>query len=146
MTSLYSRILVPLDISAADEAVLEYIRPLARLTHAKLTLIHVADGFMARNQQRLGESEEMRQDRDYLERRTEELRGEGFDADAVLACGEPVKEIIACADRGDYDLIAMGTHGHRFPADLILGSVASGVRHSTTIPILLVPSKGRPRT
>lgn len=140
---MYSNILIPLDLSSADDAILEYVRPLARITNAKLTLIHVADGFMARNQQRMGESDEMRSDRAYLERRATQLRDDGFVVDAVLACGEPVKEIVTYADTGDYDLIAMSTHGHKFPADIILGSVASGVRHATGIPILLVPAKGR---
>ncbi len=102
--------------------------------------MHVADGFMARNQDRLGldESDEMRADRAYLERRKGELAGEGFRVDTILACGEPCEHITAVAAREACDLIAMSTHGHRMIADLILGSVASEVRHRTEIPVLLV--------
>lgn len=135
---MYKHILVPLDISSADEAILTHIRGLARLVNAKLTLIHVADGFMARNQNRLGESEEMRRDREYLEQRQEELRKDGFDVEAILACGEPVKQILAVADSEQCDLIAMSTHGHRMLSDFILGSVATDIRHRTRIPVLLV--------
>ena len=58
---MYQHILIPLDNSPADETILHHIRGLARLTGARLTLLHVADGFMARNQEQLGldESDEM---------------------------------------------------------------------------------------
>ncbi len=137
---MYKQILIPLENSVADEAILTHIRPLARLTGARLTLVHVADGFVARNQQQLGldESEEMRQDRAYLEQRQNELTAEGFAVQAVLECGEPTERILAVAYREGCDLIAMSTHGHRFLSDLILGSVASEVRHRTEIPVLLV--------
>lgn len=135
---MYRHILIPLDNSATDEIILQHIRPLAKMTKARLTLIHVADGFMARHQKQLGASEEMRQDWEYLQKREVELRGEGFEVKAVLAAGDPVKEIQAAAENEECDLIAMSTHGHRFIGDLIFGSVADNLRHRTKIPILLV--------
>jgi nucleotide-binding universal stress UspA family protein len=137
---VYQHILVPLDTSTADEAILRHIRGLARMAGARLTLIHVADGFMARNQQQLNldESDEMREDRAYLRRREAELREEGFQVDTILECGEPTEHIVAIAEREGCDLIAMATHGHRLIGDLILGSVASEVRHRTDVPVLLV--------
>lgn len=140
---MYKHILVPLDNSPTDAAILTHIRPLARLTGARLTLVHVADGFMARNQQNLGldESEEMRQDRAYLDKCQQDLANEGFEAAALLACGEPSKQIVEIAERERCDLIAMSTHGHRLLSDLVLGSVASEVRHMTEIPVLLVRGK-----
>jgi nucleotide-binding universal stress UspA family protein len=140
---VYKHILVPLENSPSDEAILLHIRGLARLTGARLTLLHVADGFMARNQENLGldESEEMRLDRVYLERRQAELTDEGFAVDAKLACGEPANHIVDLAESEHCDLIAMSTHGHRLIGDLILGSVASEVRHRTEIPVLMVRAK-----
>ena len=138
---MYRHILVPLDNSFADEAILQHIRGLAKLTGARLTLLHVADGFMARNQVRLKleESDEMRQDRAYLELRQRELTDEGFQVDAILACGEPADHIFSRWPRSEgCDLIAMSTHGHRFLSDLILGSVAEQVRHRTNTPVLLI--------
>ncbi len=137
---MYQHILIPLDNSPADETILKHIRGLARLTGGRLTLLHVADGFMARNQEQLGldESDEMRADRAYLERREAELVAEGFQVDTILACGEPTHHIVAIAAREGCDLIAMSTHGHRLIGDLILGSVASEVRHRTEIPVLLI--------
>ncbi len=135
---MYRNILIPLENTATDEVILNHIRPLARLVQARLTLLHVADGFMARNQKRFGESEEMRQDLSYLDRREAELTAEGFHVRAILVCGDPVKHILDTAESENCDLIAMSTHGHRFLRDLIFGSVATDVRHRTRIPVLLV--------
>jgi nucleotide-binding universal stress UspA family protein len=135
---VYKHILVPLENSATDEAILRHLRPLAKCLQAKITLIHCADGFQARHQKRLGESEEMRRDREYLEQREQELKAEGYDTNAVLAWGDPAEQILAAAEREGCDLIAMSTHGHRFLSDLFYGSVASDVRHKAKIPVLLV--------
>lgn len=136
----YRRILVPLEHTDADRAILTHVRGLARVCGASLVLIHVADGWAARNATRfeLRESEEMRADREYLERLAEELESEGFEAEAVLAGGDPAGEITAAAIREGCDLIAMSTHGHRLLSDLVLGSVANEVRHQSMIPVLLV--------
>lgn len=136
----YRRILVPLEHTDTDRAILTHVRGLARVCRASLVLIHVADGWAARNAKRfeLRESEEMRADREYLERLAEELEGEGFEAEAVLAGGDPAAEIAAAAIREECDLIAMSTHGHRLLTDLVLGSVANEVRHQSMIPVLLV--------
>jgi nucleotide-binding universal stress UspA family protein len=116
------------------------VRRLARLCDAAILLIHVADGWAARNmaQLKLRESEELRADRDYLNRLTTMLEKEGFSVDSILAAGDPALEIIEAAEREHCDLIAMSTHGHRFIKDLIFGSVAESVRHRCTIPVLLV--------
>ena len=137
---MYARVLVPLEHTAYDRCILEHVRALARFCRASIVLIHVADGWAARNQRHLNlrESEEMRDDRAYLERVCAELTGEGFDADCVLASGDPSAEIAAAAERERCDLIAMATHGHRFFGDLIHGSVAEAVRHRSLVPVLLV--------
>ena len=136
----YRRILGPLEHTPTDRAILVHVRGLARVCGASLVLIHVADGWAARNAGRfnLRESEEMRADREYLERLAEELEGEGYEAEAVLAGGDPAAEIAAAAIREECDLIAMSTHGHRLLTDLVLGSVANEVRHQSMVPVLLV--------
>ena len=138
--TVYSRILIPLEHSAVDAAILAHIRPLARLCEASILLIHVADGWAARNQRQLDlrESEEMQKDRAYLEQVCEELTRDGFDSDALLASGDPASEILAAAERERCDLIAMATHGHRLVGDIVYGSVANTVRHRATMPVLMV--------
>ena len=141
--SLYKTILIPVENSASDQAILQHIRPLARLTNAKLVLVHVADGWVARNYEefKLRESEEMQQDREYLARLEKELQAEGFEVRSVLAMGEPSTEIIKLAQKEPVDLIAMSTHGHRFLSDLLHGSTADRVRHRVNIPVLLLKAK-----
>jgi len=137
---MYSRILVPLENSPADETILTHVRELAKRLGSSLVLIHVADGWVARNVNELDlrESQEIREDRAYLEDLCRRLEGEGFDADAVLAGGEPAKEIAAAAEREGCDLIAMATHGHRLLDDVVRGSTATALRHLTKIPVLMV--------
>jgi nucleotide-binding universal stress UspA family protein len=137
---MYHRILVPVENSTYDERILDHVRQLARYCGASIVLIHVADGWAARNIQHLNlrESEEMRGDREYIERLAAALAAEGLSAEALLATGDPSAEIAAAAEREHCDLIAMSTHGHRFIADLIYGSVANAVRHMTSVPVLLL--------
>jgi nucleotide-binding universal stress UspA family protein len=132
--------MVALENSPYDEAILRHVRSLAQLCQAKVTLIHVADGFAARNMQqlKLRESEEIRADRAYLDRCVAELVAAALDAEAVLASGDPASEICAAAEREACDLIAMATHGHGFLNDVVRGSVANQVRHRTLIPVLMV--------
>ena len=137
---MYSRILVPLENSPADATIVEHVRLLAKELGASLLLVHVADGWVARNirELELKESEEMREDRAYLERRATELRADGLDVDAILAAGDPAAEISDVATREECDLIAMATHGHRGLNDMVRGSVASELRHRTMVPVLMV--------
>jgi nucleotide-binding universal stress UspA family protein len=140
---MYKRILIPLENSWADEAILSHIRGLARVGPARIWLVHVADGHAARNQEQLNleDSQEIREDRAYLERRRGELAADGFVTEFELARGEPTAAIVAMAQRINADLIAMATHGHGVVKDLVLGSVASDVRHRTDIPVLLVRAR-----
>jgi nucleotide-binding universal stress UspA family protein len=142
---MYKRILVPLEHSDYDHAIVDHVRRLALMCHASVVLIHVADGWAARNvnQLQLRESEEMRLDREYLERTCASLEADGLEADCLLAGGDPAKEISDAAAREHCDLIAMSTHGHRFIKDMLYGSVANGVRHLSRVPVLLVRGERR---
>lgn len=137
---MFKQILVPLENSPTDKVILDHIRPLAKLTHASLILVHVADGFAARfqDQLNLADSEEIKKDRYYLESCRKALVEEGFLVKTHLVRGEPTDQILAIAEKDQCDLIAMSTHGHRFIKDFLLGSVAEGIRHRTSIPILMI--------
>ena len=137
---MYTRILVPLENSAADAAILDHVIALSRHAKSSVVLIHVADGFAARNLKQLSlrESDEMKKDRAYLDATVARLSSAGLQVDAILATGDPTSEITAAAEREKCDLIAMGTHGHRWAMDLLFGSVAEAVRHRTLVPVLMV--------
>ena len=137
---MYKRILVAVENSGADRTILSHVSELARLTGAQLLLVHVADGWAARNfdQLKLRESEEMKTDRAYLERLRDELTAGGFTVETKLAMGDPATELIRTAEEQQVDLIAMSTHGHRFIADLLRGATADRVRHLVKVPVLLL--------
>jgi len=143
---MYKRILVPLEHSEYDAAIIQHVRALAKFTGASVVLIHVADGFAARNvhQLNLRESEEMRVDRQYLDETCASLTADGIRSESLLAGGDPSKEMTDAAAREGCDLIAMSTHGHRFIKDMIYGSVANEVRHLSRVPVLLVRGERRP--
>jgi nucleotide-binding universal stress UspA family protein len=140
---MYKKILIPLENSKADRAILHHIKPLAKMTGASLLLMHVADGWVARNyeQLNLAESEEMKTDRAYLASVAKTLQAEGFEVSHVLAMGEPSDEIVKFTRKHKVDLIAMSTHGHRFVSDLLYGSTADKVRHLVDVPVLLLKAK-----
>ena len=140
---MYKRILVAVENSPADRTILAHIAPLAQLTNAELLIVHVADGWAARNfdQLMLRESEEMRADREYLERLQREFTERGFVVRTELAKGDPATELIRVAQSAGADLIAMSTHGHRFIADMLFGATADRVRHLVKIPVLLLKAQ-----
>ncbi|MCC7416834.1 MAG: universal stress protein [Acidobacteria bacterium] len=137
---MYKRILVAVEHSPADRTILEHVAGLAKLTGASLLLVHVADGWAARHfdQLKLRESEEMIEDRAYLERTAADLAARGFRTETHLALGDPATELIRVASERDVDLIAMSTHGHRFLSDVIRGATADRVRHLVKCPVLLL--------
>lgn len=140
---MYRRILVAVENSAADRTILAHVGELARITGAELLLVHVADGWAARHfdQLKLRESEEMKADREYLDRVAGELTAQGLTADTRLAMGDPATELIRVAGEEHVDLIAMSTHGHRFLADVLHGTTADRVRHMVKVPVLLLKAQ-----
>ena len=137
---MYRRILVAVENSGADKTILAHVAELARLTGASLLLVHVADGWAARHfdQLKLRESEEMKIDRDYLDRLRGDLEGRGLTVETRLAMGDPATELVKVSEEQGVDLIAMSTHGHRFVKDVLLGATADKVRHLVKVPVLLL--------
>jgi nucleotide-binding universal stress UspA family protein len=137
---MYRTILVAVENSPADRTILKHVRELAMLTGAELLLVHVADGWAARHfdQLKLRESEEMKTDREYLDRLATELSADSLKVATELAMGDPATELIRLAEERKVDLIAMSTHGHRFLNDLLRGTTVDKVRHLVKIPVLLL--------
>lgn len=137
---MYRKILVALENSPADKTILPHVIELARRFSSEIVLFHVADGWAARNfhQLKLAESDEMKNDRAYLEKIAGDLREKGHSVSTLLALGNPPAEILKVAESGQFDLIAMTGHGHRLFGDIFHGSTITEVRHRTSIPILVV--------
>jgi manganese transport protein len=141
---MYDKILVALDTTNSDLELLPHIVALASMMKSELLLLHVADGWVARNfdQLNLAESEEMKADWKYLEDTAARLRAEAnVPITTRLALGNPPNQILKVAESEQVDLIAMASHGHRLVGDIIHGSTIDAVRHGAKVPLVVVPPK-----
>ena len=138
---MYRTILVTVDGTPTDRAIIEHIKTLAKLAQSKIVLLHVADGWAARTYGPDAVSPEITEDTAYLKKVCAEFQTLGIPAQAELAYGDPVTEIVKWVEQKGCDLVAMSTHGHRFLADLFLGTTASRVQHSISVPVLLLRAK-----
>lgn len=137
---MYDKILVTLDTTASDRAIIEHVKKLAKRFHSRIVLLHVADGWAAQTFGPDAISREIEEDREYLRDVCAEFEREGIAVEPELAYGDPATEIIRWINEKKCDLLAMSTHGHRFVADLFLGTTATRVQHRIDIPVLLLRS------
>jgi nucleotide-binding universal stress UspA family protein len=135
---MYQKILVALDATPADHTILDHVTKLALTFGSSLVLLHVADGWAARLFGADAVSEEIQQDKAYLESVRSKLTAAGIRVEAELAYGEPADQIIRWIESRGCDLVAMSTHGHRFISDLLYGSTADNVRHRVIVPVLML--------
>jgi universal stress protein A len=135
---MYKIILVTLDGTPSDRAIIEHVKELAKFMHSRVALLHVADGWAARTHGADAVSAEVTEDTTYLAKVRSEFLAAGVATDAELAYGEPADEIIKWVEERGCDLVAMSTHGHGFVGDLFLGSTSRQVRHSVDVPVLLL--------
>lgn len=149
---MYQRILVPIDGSATSLRGLDEALRLARLTGAKLRLIHVVDelkyvtGFetfatysgdvvplMAAAGKQILEDGRARAQR------------AGIEAESALftsLAGRVSELVVEQAKTWNADLIVIGTHGRHGVARAVLGSDAEQVLRIAPIPVLLVNAHG----
>lgn len=144
---MYRKILVALDTGASDQELLPVVSELALLMQSELLLVHVADGWVARNfeQLNLAESEEMREDWNYLEATAAKLRADtNHNVNIRLVLGDPPVQLLKVAEEEQVDLIALASHGHRLIGDILHGSTIDAVRHKAAVPLFIVPPKRTP--
>ncbi|HEY2587724.1 MAG TPA: universal stress protein [Tepidisphaeraceae bacterium] len=135
---MYDKILVTLENTRTDRAIIEHVKRLAKVMHGRVVLLHVATGWAARTYGADAVHPEIKEDTDYLERVRAEFEAEGIPAECELAYGEPAKQIVKWVTEKGCDLVAMSTHGHRFIGDLLFGVTASKVQHGVRVPVLLL--------
>jgi len=138
---MYKTILVTLDGTSSDRAIIEHVKQLAKVAHSRIVLLHVADGWAARTYGPDAVSPEISEDKAYLEKVLSEFKSAQIPAEAELAYGDPAREIIRWVEQKGCDLVAMSTHGHRFLADLFLGTTANRVQHAIRVPVLLLKAR-----
>lgn len=138
---MYKKILVTLDATQTDRTIIEHVKPLARMMNSRVILLHVADGWAARTYGPDAVSKEVTEDTAYIAAVRTEMEAAGVTTEAELLYGDPVKEICRWVKDQGCDLIAMSTHGHKFLADLFLGTTAHRVQHNVSVPVLLLRAR-----
>ena len=138
---MYQHILITLDGSNTDRAIIDHIKALAPLHHSRVSLLHVINNAQAVYHGKNAAGEEVEATNRYLEGVRLEFEGLGLQAQTHIAFGEPVKEIVSWVHRHACNLVAMGTHGHGFMADIVLGTTAIKVQHSISVPVLLLRAR-----
>ncbi len=138
---MYRTILLPLDGSQADGPIIEHVRALAAQLGSKVVLLRVVTGPQARFRGDRAGGAEVDCCRAELEEVRRGFEAAGVAAQAELAYGDPTDEIVRWVERNGCDLVAMGTHGHRWLGDLFLGFTASRVQHAVSVPVLLLRSR-----
>jgi nucleotide-binding universal stress UspA family protein len=134
-------ILVTLDVTPTDRAIIEHVKQLAGALGSKVALLHVATGVPAQFHGDQAAGAEVDEDRAYLDRVRQEFAAAGIDAAADLAFGDPATEIVKWVQQRGCDLVAMSTHGHKLFGDLVYGATATRVRHSVSVPVLMLRAK-----
>lgn len=135
---VYKKILVAMDCSAVDDAIIAHVSSLAIQNNAQIYLLHVVHSHTLDQDRALREIAEAS-----LTPRRELLEAQGIEVGIVIRSGEPDPEILAEIEEKDYDLVAMATHGHSFLGDILFGSVSRTLKHRISIPLLLIGPQRR---
>ena len=139
--SLYKTILMPLEGTPTDRAIINHIKLLAPAMKSRVVLLHVATGVPAKYHRTDAAGKEIEESKAFLDRIMDEFTAAGIPTEVELAYGEPAKEIVKWVKREGCDLVAMSTHGHQLIADLLLGTTAIHVQHSISVPVLMLRAK-----
>jgi len=139
--SLYKTILVTLEGTPTDRAIIDHIKLLAPVMKSRVVLLHVATGVPAKYHRTDAAGKEVEESKAFLDRVRDEFTTTGIPTEAELAYGEPAKEIVKWVKRKGCDLVAMSTHGHQLIADLLLGTTAIHVQHNISVPVLMLRAK-----
>jgi nucleotide-binding universal stress UspA family protein len=134
---IYKKILVTIDCSDVDGPILDHAGALAQQNNAQLVLLHVIHAHTIDQDRALRDKSSIAMGT-YLAR----MQAQGVDAQSIIKSGEPEAEIIKEIEAGDYDLVAMATHGHTFIGDILFGSVSDSLKHKISIPLLLLKNEG----
>jgi nucleotide-binding universal stress UspA family protein len=136
---MYPTILVTLQATSTDRAIIEHVKKLAKLLKSRVVLLHVVTSAVAQWQGPNAAGEDVEKGQEYLDGVKAEFEAFGVPADAELAYGAPpAKQIVKWVQEHGCDLVAMSTHGHRLLGDLLLGATAFEVQHCLSVPVLLL--------
>ena len=130
---VYKKILVTMDCTSVDDAIMEHVTLLALQNRAQVYLLHVVHSHTLDQDRALRKQAEVS-----LKARSAKLQAQGIEAHILIRSGEPEAEILEEIEEKNYDLVAMATHGHTFIGDILFGSVSRTLKHRISTPLLLI--------
>ena len=151
------KILIALDYDPTAQKVAEAGHKLAKAMKARTILLHVISdatyysslnyspimgfGGFSRDTFQIDTAEELKKvAQDYLDKSKQHLRDEKIQT--VVKNGAIGETILKTATELKVDIIVMGTHSRRGLEKILVGSVAENVLHHSSIPLLIIPTKG----
>lgn len=140
--STYQHVLVAVDFSKDNQAVVERAMEIAQRNTAKLTLLHIVEYASIAYSGDLIMPEEVMVDKELMQQADNQLRALKDtlnlpQVDTAVEIGSPKHEIVRVAEEREADLIVIGSHG-RHGFQLLLGSTANGVLHLAKCDVLAV--------
>jgi manganese transport protein len=131
------RIAISVDFSSADAVAINSAFELGGL-EAKYTLIHVVETVGAMVYGKIIEDQETLIDAKLLAEYKEILSQKGYKVKTKLGFGKPNNVIPYIINKGSFDVLVMGAHGHTGFKDLLFGTTVDKVRHKISIPLFIV--------
>jgi nucleotide-binding universal stress UspA family protein len=135
---MYQKILVPIDGSVHSIRALKEAINLAKITHGRITLMHVnrkesvvEPTSISKNEIPQNSSESI------LEAGKKIAEAEGISVDTTLAEGKIADEIVRTAKEGSFDLLIIGARGLSRVEEIMLGSVSCGVAERSPCPVIV---------
>ena len=130
-------IAISVDFSKADEAALNNAFELGGID-AQYTIIHIVETVGALMYGGNVDDHETTIDEKLLLEYKEILSDKGFKIETELGFGKPNSVIPKIINKGNFDILVMGTHGHTGLKDILFGTTVDKLRHKISIPLLIV--------
>jgi manganese transport protein len=130
-------IAITVDFSFADENAINHAFKIGG-KEASYTLIHVVESVGALLYGKQIDDHETTVDETLLNEYRVMFEEKGFQIKTLLGFGKPNKVIPKLVNKGEFDILIMGTHGHTGMKDLLFGTTVDRLRHKISIPLLIV--------
>ena len=144
------KILVCVDLSESTEKIVKKAEEIAKVTSAKMWLLHVAEpnpdfvGYKVGPQTvRDSLSEELHSEHHQIQDIADRMRKKGINTTALLIQGSIAESILKEASKLSADMIVVGSHGRGMMYQLLAGSVSEEILHEAKCPILIIPTHQR---
>ena len=139
------RIAIAVDFSLSDQkliktAIAHGIQQVApdKTNETQFIFIHVVESVTANYLLEASDDEESRKDQERLDAYVNALTQKGYNAISTIGYQNRVKEIVRIVKEKDAQLLVMGAHQHKGWKDYFFGETIEAVRHSVSIPVLIV--------